>query len=63
MSGLKLRFFVSVQTEFSLRQSNRQRVSLLAQDMYESDIGRQARECSPENPEGYIFIIKEKVGG
>lgn len=38
-------------------------MSLLAQDMYESDIGRQARECSPENPEGYIFIIKEKGWG
>ena len=24
---------------------------------------RQARECSPENIEGYIFIIKEKGGG
>ena len=23
---------------------------------------RQARECSPENKEGYIFIMKEKVG-
>ena len=22
---------------------------------------RQARECSPENKEGYVFIIKEKV--
>ena len=25
-------------------------------------IGRQAGERSPENKEGYIFIIKEKVG-
>ena len=38
-------------------------MSLLAQDMYERDRGRQARECSPENIEGYIFIIKEKGGG
>ena len=47
----------------SLSQSNRQRVSLLTQDMYERDRGRQARECGPENPEGYIFIIKEKGEG
>lgn len=38
-------------------------MSLLTQDMYERDRGRQARECSPENPEGYIFIIKEKGEG
>ena len=25
------------------------------------DTSRQARECSPKNKEGYIFIIKEKV--
>ena len=26
------------------------------------DTSGQARECSPENKEGYIFIVKEKVG-
>ena len=26
------------------------------------DTSRQAREHSPENTEGYIFITKEKVG-
>ena len=31
--------------------------------MCERDTGRQARECSPENPEDYIFTIKEKGEG
>ena len=26
------------------------------------DSSGQARECRPENKEGYTFIIKEKVG-
>ena len=38
-------------------------MSLSAQDMCERDTGRQARECSPENPEDYIFTIKEKGEG
>ena len=26
------------------------------------DTSGQARECNPKNKEGYIFVIKERVG-
>ena len=26
------------------------------------DTSGQASECNPENKEGYVFVIKEKVG-
>ena len=42
-----------------MRQSDRQRVSPLA-GTFVRYTSREARECSPQNKEGYIFTIKKK---